>query len=240
MSSASATPITPEAFALAIKDLPASTLHCKVLEIRNSIAHLDYSNQQLLPYTDGTNGEPDPDCADAIKENEVVIERHNERLGLLKIEVEQRGLNWREFSTTQELEEQEENEAESETNGDMVDGNGNLVNGFGHGPDHGNASQNVTSQGMNGTTGVGAAAASSQTTSSPWADGTFTTGRINNGVFSFDHTERDHLVISRVPPINSTTSNLTRQLQVDAEITRLIRERMEEDIAAEDGDGVHL
>ncbi|KAK3900305.1 hypothetical protein C8A05DRAFT_45833 [Staphylotrichum tortipilum] len=52
--SADALPISPTAFALALPDLPLSALHLKVLELRNSIAHLDYSNEQLRPFAEGT------------------------------------------------------------------------------------------------------------------------------------------------------------------------------------------
>jgi hypothetical protein len=98
MSSAT-TPISPARFAAALKDLPLSTLHLKAAELRNSIAHLDYSNEQLKPFAEGTNegnsnGQPDQDCIDAIKENEGVIARMMERIELLKQEVEGRGSSW--------------------------------------------------------------------------------------------------------------------------------------------------
>ncbi|PTB67285.1 hypothetical protein BBK36DRAFT_1116368 [Trichoderma citrinoviride] len=53
--SADTTPISPARFASAIKDLSLSMLHLKVLEIRNSIAHLQYSNDQLAPFAQGTS-----------------------------------------------------------------------------------------------------------------------------------------------------------------------------------------
>jgi len=78
------------------------------MEIRNSVAHLDYSNEQLKPFADGTdpsaNGRPDQDCIDAIKENEIVIARMQERIALLKAEVEGRGSSWLEFQSAEELE----------------------------------------------------------------------------------------------------------------------------------------
>ena len=88
--SSGATPITPERFAEAIKELPLANLHFKAAEIRNSIAHLVSSNQQLQPLVD----EGDPDCIDAIQENLVVIQRMEERILLLKGEVEGRGFRW--------------------------------------------------------------------------------------------------------------------------------------------------
>jgi len=107
-----AIPISPARFAAALKDLPLSTLHLKAAEIRNSIAHLDYSNEQLKPFADGTepssNGRPDQDCIDAIKENEIVIARMQERIALLKAEVEGRGSSWLEFQSAEELQDGEE------------------------------------------------------------------------------------------------------------------------------------
>jgi hypothetical protein len=134
MSSAT-TPISPARFAAALKDLPLSTLHLKAAELRNSIAHLDYSNEQLKPFAEGTNegnnnGQPDQDCIDAIKENEVVIARMMERIELLKQEVEGRGSSWLEFQSKEEI----YGEGEG---GDMVDGEGRLVNGHGHGEGEG-------------------------------------------------------------------------------------------------------
>ena len=49
-----ATPITPARFAEALQELPSSSLALKVLELRNSIAHLDYSNAELKPYAEVT------------------------------------------------------------------------------------------------------------------------------------------------------------------------------------------
>jgi hypothetical protein len=102
-------PISSARFAEALKELPASSLALKVLELRNSIAHLDYSNQELKPFAEGTiptleqqgntnqTGEPDKDCQEAITENEAVIARMQERIELIRTEVENRGLSWREF-----------------------------------------------------------------------------------------------------------------------------------------------
>ena len=88
--SSSATPIPPQRFAEAIKELPLSNLHLKATEIRNSIAHLMSSNQQLQSFAD----EGDPDCAAAIQENRSVVQRMEERISLLKGEVEGRGFKW--------------------------------------------------------------------------------------------------------------------------------------------------
>lgn len=184
--SAESLPITPARFAEALKDLSLSSLHLKVLELRNSIAHLDYSNEQLRPYAEGREsaqdptggaaaapGEPDPDCVEAIKENEQVIERMQERIRLVRAEVEHRGFSWSEFRTKEEAEAaaaaaretaREENRA-AEANG---------VNG-----DHIDTDANTNGDGgaTNGTRTTG---------SNPWTDGTFQTGVIRNGEIIMD------------------------------------------------------
>jgi len=150
-------PISPARFAAALKDLPMSTLHLKAAELRNSIAHLDYSNEQLKPFADGTSptqegGEsgPDQDCVDAIRENEIVIARMQERIELLKEEVESRGGSWTEFLSPEEVAQAES----AKVNGEV-----------GHERDE---AGDVEMQG---------GAASHQA----WTDGTFQTGRIVNG-----------------------------------------------------------
>jgi hypothetical protein len=122
--SSEATPISPTRFASALQDLSIASLHLKVLELRNSIAHLDYSNEQLRPFAEGKEpvlttardvaesdgrelsrtAEPDQDCIDAIRENEAVIARMEERISLVKSEVESRGISWREFRSLEEVE----------------------------------------------------------------------------------------------------------------------------------------
>ncbi|KAK3987397.1 hypothetical protein QBC44DRAFT_331373 [Cladorrhinum sp. PSN332] len=96
-------PITPERFAGALKDLSLPSLHLKVLELRNSLAHLDYSNEQLRPFAYSPDS-PDQDCLDAIQENEQVIERMQDRIRLVRAEVEGRGFSWTEFQSKEELE----------------------------------------------------------------------------------------------------------------------------------------
>ena len=90
--SSTATPISAQRFAQAIKELPFANLVFKESEIRNSIAHLLSSNQDLQPSAD----KGDSDCADAIQENLVVIQRMEKRIVLLKAEVEERGFKWTE------------------------------------------------------------------------------------------------------------------------------------------------
>ena len=88
--SSTSQPIPPHRFAEAIKELPLANLHFKAAEISNSISHLESSNQQLRSFAD----DGDSDCAEAIQENVVVIQRMKERIRLLKAEVEGRGFKW--------------------------------------------------------------------------------------------------------------------------------------------------
>lgn len=164
--SADTTPIAPARFASAIKDLSLGMLHLKVLEIRNSIAHLQYSNDQLKPFADGTSaalGEPsaapDQDCIDAIRENEAVIDRMAERLAIVRAEVEDRGFSWTEFQSQDEVE-------------------------AGTGAEGGepSASQATTNGQVNGQV----ASQPAETRHSAWTDGTFQTGTISNGQMQFD------------------------------------------------------
>ncbi|KAF7115571.1 hypothetical protein CNMCM5793_002665 [Aspergillus hiratsukae] len=89
-------PITLEAFAEAIKELPPSAVYAKVSEIRNSIAHLRRSNSELRAFIDEScESESDKrELEGYIAENEDVITTMNERIGLLKTEIENRGELW--------------------------------------------------------------------------------------------------------------------------------------------------
>lgn len=181
-SAADTTPISPTRFAAALKDLSIGMLHLKNLEIRNSIAHLQYSNDQLKPFAEGsatavsdngnpanvgtaataadsqaTAGGPDQDCIDAIRENEQVIDRMAERIALIRAEVEERGVSWTEFQSKDEVEAQREDDSVANVNG--------------HGNTH-----------VNGTTG----ATSDASPHSAWNDGTFQTGTIRNGEVRLD------------------------------------------------------
>jgi hypothetical protein len=97
--SSDAQPIPPARFREAIKDLPVGSLHAKAAELRNSIAHLQSSNDQLKEFADGG----DRDCAEAITENEEVMARMTQRIEMLKGEVEGRGLRWYEDHDKGEL-----------------------------------------------------------------------------------------------------------------------------------------
>ncbi|KPM38069.1 hypothetical protein AK830_g8497 [Neonectria ditissima] len=161
-SSADTTPISPARFAAALKDLSLAMLHLKVLEIRNSIAHLQYSNDQLKPFAEGSaavldnaaaEGVPDQDCIDAIKDNDLVIDRMAERIAIIRVEVEGRGLSWEEFKSRDEAESKNEDEP-------------------------------VTANGQTATTTTTTTTTSSG--SNPWTDGTFQTGTIRNGEVHMD------------------------------------------------------
>ncbi|KAI8719059.1 hypothetical protein NCS52_00686300 [Fusarium sp. LHS14.1] len=170
-TSADTRPIAPERFAAALKDLSVGMLHLKVLEIRNSIAHLEYSNDQLKPFAEGTATalsdstpaaaqEPDQDCIDAIKENEVVIDRMAERIALIRAEVEERGMSWTEFQSRDEIASRGEGDGEKasvEVNGDTQ------------------PSETAT-----------ATSAPTESRHAAWTDGTFQTGTIRNGEIHMD------------------------------------------------------
>ena len=105
MASATARPIPAAQFALAIQDLPLESVYAKAREIENSIAHLQRSNSQLKEFSDSIRrdetigGETreevgDRECLEAIRENDVVIERQRERVALLREEVTRRGRVW--------------------------------------------------------------------------------------------------------------------------------------------------
>jgi hypothetical protein len=208
------TPITPTAFAAALKELSLPLLHLKVLELRNSIAHLDYSNEELRPFAEGTQAvlsastpQPDQDCIDAIAENETVIARMLERIELIKAEVEERGCSWTEFQSKEEV------EAEERRRGEGLEGTG-LVNGVDGHTDGGNEEE----EGRN-----------------PWRDGTFQTGTISNGIVSMDEVAGSRLRGGSRAAAAAGGGSLT-----DEELRRRLEEQMGR---LEDGDeegGMHL
>lgn len=216
MSSA-ALPISAPHFAAAIRDLPLSTLHLKAAELRNSIAHLDYSNEALRPYAypeassedndDNKNSAAgDPDCIDAIAENEIVIVRMQERIALLKAEVERRGASWSEFLSAGEVDGRSAGSAGVETSSSRVDG---AEAGAG---DH-------------------------------WRDGTFQTGRITNGEVVMDGSEPgvNGGSINGVG-VGAAGQGRSGGSRSDEELRRLLEERMRaaEAEGDEDDDGMHL
>lgn len=221
MSSETA-PITPARFAEALKGLSISSLHLKVLELRNNIAHLEYSNEQLRPFAEGlqapvspqatpSQGEPDPDCVEAIKENEQVIERMQERIQLIRAEVEDRGQSWTEFQTKEEADAVAAAARAAQAEATASETNG--VNG------HTETNEDAPSEEATG--------------SSPWTDGTFQTGVVRNG----------ELVMNSVAGQSSRPSGSGGGGSISDEE---LRRRMEEQLGnlGDDGDdqegGLHL
>lgn len=191
--SADTTPIAPARFASAIKDLSIGMLHLKVLEIRNSIAHLQYSNDQLKPFAEGTSvalggessssAEPDQDCIDAIKENELVIDRMAERLAIVRVEVEDRGISWTEFQSQDEVSAAAATSTDAGVEGIEEAAINGLVNG----------------ELAAGQPGPG------ETRHSAWTDGTFQTGTISNGQVRFDSQPTGHTAPASANAAQSTT-----------------------------------
>lgn len=212
-------PITPARFAAALKDLSVASLHLKTLEIRNSLAHVAYSNAQLRPFADGTQaalgsggaGQPDPDCVDAIRENEAVMERMRERVGLVRAEVEARGLSWREFEAKDEVEDDEPGVTATAAPAAV-------------------AAVLPTANGVNGHAEGGAASSRGN----PWEDGTFQTGVIRNGEIHMDATPRQGSSAAPRQTNGGGGGSLT-----DEELRRRLEERLAEDDDEEDG-GLHL
>ncbi|KAI1647834.1 uncharacterized protein F4817DRAFT_336080 [Daldinia loculata] len=176
--SSEAQPINPARFAEALKDLSAENLALKVLELRNSIAHLDYSNAELRPYAEGRAPtldqqggatQPDQDCIDAIAENEAVIARMQERIELIRAEVEGRGLSWRELQG--KIDDEDVTPA---------------------------ATDNANTETGNSTNGVNGHGANGETQHPAWRDGTFQTGTLSQ----LGDEERELLrqLESRMPP----------------------------------------
>lgn len=160
-------PITPARFAAAIRELPVDSLSIKVKELELSILRLEYSNEEMRPFADGTaEGLTGPDdvCIEAIQENGVVIQRQRERIALVRTEVEARGLNWAEFESSRKTAEARLQEMSEEQirSGDTAG--------------EARVQEMLKEQTRNGDTGQ----------SSPWTDGTFQTGTISHGMVHMD------------------------------------------------------
>lgn len=97
--------IDSEAFAEAIADLPLSAVYSKVSELRNSISHLHRSNEELrLFLAESQDSEEEKkELEGYVLENEEVVMSMNERISLLKVEVERRGQTWMEEKGEKEL-----------------------------------------------------------------------------------------------------------------------------------------
>jgi hypothetical protein len=73
----------------------------------DSCRHSENEEQDLYR----VSAAPDQDCIDAIRENEGVIDRMAERIALIRVEVEERGLNWTEFQNRDESESKNDEDA---------------------------------------------------------------------------------------------------------------------------------
>ncbi|KAL4905714.1 hypothetical protein BDW74DRAFT_151883 [Aspergillus multicolor] len=99
--SSETSPISPAAFAEAIKELTLPVLYAKVAELQNSIAHLRRSNRELQIFIiESCESETDRhELEEYIAENEGVEKSMNERIQLCKAEVEGRGQTWIDLAT---------------------------------------------------------------------------------------------------------------------------------------------
>jgi hypothetical protein len=173
--SAQARPISPTRFASALRDLTLPSLYNKVSELRNQLAHLDYSNQEMRAFAEGTAPgltEPDKECITAIQENEVVIQRILQRLALLRSEIERRGNAWVDVQAEEE---------------------GRLANGQTSPEGH----DAVAAQ------PIVVNASASEGRSEAWRDGTFVTGRLVNGEVVMDSV--DEIAARRDIEVNGAT-----------------------------------
>ncbi|KAK3362729.1 hypothetical protein B0T25DRAFT_525089 [Lasiosphaeria hispida] len=189
--SAGTLPISPARFAEALTDLSLSSLHLKVLEIRNNIAHLDYSNEQLRPFAEGvadplgssptTTPQPDPDCVEAIRENEAVIARMQARILLVRTEVENRGVSWTEFQSKEEADAAAEAAAAAAAAAAATTNGVALTNGTNG---HDNDAAALEGQGQDQQQQQPAPRPTQS--HSAWTDGTFQTGVIRGGQVQMD------------------------------------------------------
>jgi hypothetical protein len=231
-------PISPARFAAALQDLPLSSLALKVAELRNSIAHLDYSNEQLKPFAQPTSPQEqaDADCVEAIHENEIVIKRMEERIQLVKTEVERRGASWREvgFMGTSTLS-TDLGEVQGEAKPLAVNGHTITdeevddldMDGNGIAP-----TANGTSTAANRGTEMNGA---DSTRHSAWTDGTFQTGRISAGQVIMDQNQ----VQSQTRRSGQEQGGQGGTLG-DEELRRRLEERMREMVNNDNDVGMHL
>ncbi|KKY17793.1 hypothetical protein UCRPC4_g05426 [Phaeomoniella chlamydospora] len=116
--SADALPISPAQFATALETLPLGNLYAKALELRNSLLHLQRSNEELRVFSQEAGG--DRDCEEAIMENEEVMDRMRERIGIIRDEVEKRGASWHELEQASSMNMDEAAQANGHQNEDVV------------------------------------------------------------------------------------------------------------------------
>jgi hypothetical protein len=231
--SSDALPISPAAFAAALEALPLSALHLKAAELRNSLAHLEYSNAQLEPFAHPPQGqEPDSVCAEAIEENVIVMAHMRERLGLLQQEAEKRGLGWGELVGQDGIDQMSVEAAEP-----------------GDGPTESSDQALTAEENEDLRTLQRENARSNQRGSteplsdesigehSAWRDGTFQTGRITNGIVAMDNG------INSVQSARQSARNDTNGVNTARGGTlsdEELRRRLEERLSTEEDGSLHL
>ncbi|KAF7720078.1 Uncharacterized protein PECH_008048 [Penicillium ucsense] len=127
--SASDRPISPTIFAEAIKELPLESLHAEAVKLTNDIAKLLESNAALEAEKAVETEDGIKFLDDVIVENEGVVKWKEERIELLKREVEDRGQTWIDPKKAGQEDRDEEHPS--------------VVNGTRHGGDEAGAGGNV-------------------------------------------------------------------------------------------------
>lgn len=262
--SSDALPITPSAFAAALESLPLSTLHFKAAELRNSLAHLEYSNAQLELFAHPSGEETDSVCIEAIDENIVVMAQMRERLGLLKEEAEKRGVGWGEL-VGQDGIDQMDGQAEGR-GGALMNGTAPRISREGNSvspereltahenEDLSNLQRENTRYGRRDSTETVEEQPAQR--HSAWTDGTFQTGRVTSGDLVMDDTSNSvHAARqSSANGINGTHTNGangingthingangTNATQGGRLSDEELRRRMEERLSAEEDGSMHL
>lgn len=241
--SSDALPITPVAFAAALEALPLSTLHLKAAELRNSLAHLEYSNAQLEPFAHPPAGEePDPVCTEAIEENVVVMGHMRERLELLKDEAEKRGVGWGEFVGQNSATELDEDGPTRESTAVGLDNSERGLTTEENEDLRILQTANRRRSRRGSTESVGEQPGGGY---SAWTDGTFQTGRITNGIVTMD-SDINSVQEARQTSGNNTTGPITNGAH-GADTTREgrlsdeeLRRRLEERLTTEEDGSMHL
>lgn len=139
-------PIHPTAFAEAIQELPLSSVYAKVAELRNSIAHLHRSNAELRLFLIESQDPEDEkkEIEGYITDNEGVVTSIQERIGLLRTELERRGQ-----PSLEEVLDGQEKDKDSNGRGDGSLGHAPATNGT-----NGSAGGQQDSTGRDGEEGV--------------------------------------------------------------------------------------
>ncbi|CAN8099276.1 unnamed protein product [Discula destructiva] len=265
-------PISPARFAAALKDLSLASLHLKVLELRNALLHLGHSNAQLRPFADGTAtaldpratpGQPDPDCVEAIAENEGVMARMRERIDIVKAEVLARGASWREFEDATGTDATVDDDEPGLVVAAREEASRPLTNGLHGAGDEEEEEQSDTNTNTTATRNTTTTATTtSRSTSSaatgtgnPWTDGTFQMGTIRNGELHMDtappqrpngtgppaHTSTTNSNATTASSSSSSQASSTGGRLTDDELRRLLEVRLAEDAGDDDDDGgLHL